>query len=355
MNTNEKMLSLGAESCGCFSYFNKKEFFNSEQFGDLLDDENFEKYSKGIINYLRNKPLPQKVLIDLHPVYKSSELGEKLGKRWQIPTIKIQHHLAHIHAVASENKLKNFIGLALDGTGLGFDGHIWGGEVFEIKAGKHKRLASLEEQILIGSDMAVYEPARVLLSVLANFLNKNQVYKYLKKIYTANEFELLYNQRQERFNCQLASSTGRIIDAAASLLFGINQRQAKHQATVFLEKQATTSYRDLEPVILKDDQGLYRLQTTPLFEYLIANLSKDKKRLAATVLDYLAQGFMVLVHKTKTGTGPMVAAGGLSKLKIISNVFTKNKIKLAEKNPAGDCGLAVGQIWAYQNLTNPGN
>jgi hydrogenase maturation protein HypF len=355
MDIQKIILALGAESCGRFSYLSNDEIFTSKDFGDLIEEDNFQNFSKEVIQCIEENGKPDKVLIDLHPEYNPSRLGEALARKWRVPLIKIQHHLAHIHTVAYENSLKNFMGIALDGTGLGFDGKIWGGEIFRIKNKRHERAGSLEEQILIGADLAVNEPARVLMSVLAKFLNKEEIKNKLKKFYSENEFELLFNQLQQNFNCQLTSSTGRILDAVSCLLFNINKRDFKHQATKHLEENSTIPFKDLKLVIKRDKENIHRLQTTPLFEYLIKNIKKDKKRLAATSQKYLAEGILEIIKKTNKEQLPVVAAGGLSKIKVFQDIFQKNKVILAQKIPAGDCGISIGQIYAYLNLTNPGN
>ena len=126
-------------------------------------------------------------------------------------------------------KIQNsFFGIACDGTGYGFDGKIWGGEVFrnfnfqfsifnKIPNSKIQieRAGHLENQILVGGDLAVREPARMLISILSKFADKKDVYNFVKKYYSRNQFEVLYNQLQGRFNCQETSSTARVLDAVA--------------------------------------------------------------------------------------------------------------------------------------------
>lgn len=170
-----------------------------------------------------------------------------------------QHHLAHIFSVIGEKiieepqlKIKDCFGLASDGTGYGLDGKIWGGEIFKISflASKQKpkikiqRVGHLENQTLIGGDLTIREPARMLISILSRFKIKNQeeikdfIYKFIKKYYSRNQFKLLFNQLQQNFNCQETSSTARILDAVSVLLgFAKNQRNYKHEPIDLLEKK----------------------------------------------------------------------------------------------------------------------
>lgn len=86
-----------------------------------------------------------------------------------LPCLPLQHHFAHIHAVLAENQHAGpAIGLALDGTGLGDDGTIWGGEALMVDTGSlgHQRVARFSHVMLPGGDLAAREPWRVARSYL---------------------------------------------------------------------------------------------------------------------------------------------------------------------------------------------
>lgn len=350
---NKKILALGAESAGNFSVFDNGHVFHSENFGDLLDEKNYAKFQKSILLYLKNKNIiPDIIITDLHPNYKTTIWGENLSKKYNAKHFKIQHHHAHIFSVLDENMLesKTFYGIAMDGTGYGVDGKIWGGEVFEVgsKKLKVKRIGHLENQILIGNELAIREPARMLISILNKFLNKKEVFNYLKKYYTKNEFELLYSQLQQNFNCSKTSSTGRVLDAVSVLLgFSKNERKLKHGPTYLLEENSTKPF-DIESVIKKDGDKLI-LQTTPLFEYLIKNLQKDKKRLAATSELYVAKGLYEIILKSNPlqNIYKIYFGGGLSNNKIISSYLLSKGLITNKKVLRGDAGLSLGQIFYY--------
>ncbi len=451
--SHKTILALGAESAGNFSIFsplsfrtersgernplkpnnpthkgflaslrndkNKKlcgEIYLSDDFGDLLDDNNFKKFQKAILNFLKkNKIKPDIILTDLHPLYKTTLWDAELAKKYsaqggsalggKAEHIQVQHHLAHIFSAIGENILnskseilnpkqiknfkfqnpKSFFGIALDGTGYGLDGKIWGGEIFKISplikgVGGIIRIGHLENQIMIGGDLAVKEPARMLISILDKFSifnfqfsNKSQfsifktkkdfIYSFVKKFYTCNQFELLYNQSQNNFNCVETSSTGRILDAVSILLgFAKNERNYKHEPIDLLEKNSASPYPNLRPKITFNFQlSTFNLLTTPLFEYLIKNINKDKKRLAATAQLYIAQGLHKIIkkniHNTKYAMPNTFLAGGISNNKIISSYFnakgtSANKKIYPVKSkfnrvPRGDAGISFGQIIYY--------
>ncbi|GBE16336.1 hydrogenase maturation protein hypF1 [bacterium BMS3Abin15] len=354
IKSKEVVLALGPESVGNFSIYLKGKIYFSKNFGDLLDNKNFQKFKKTVLQHLKkNKIDPGVVLTDLHPLYKTTVLGNKLARKFKAKHVKIQHHLAHIFSAIGENmtQANNYklpttaLGIACDGTGYGLDEKIWGGEIFRIK--DRKRIGHLENQVMIGGDLAVNEPARMLLSILNNFLEKDGVSKYLKKYYTKNQFELLYNQLQQKFNCQETSSTGRVLDAASVLLgFSKNKRSYKHGPIDLLEKNSTIPYK-IKPGIKNNI-----IQTTPLFKYLIKNIHKDKKRLAATAQQYIVDGLYGITKKTNPKN--IYFAGGMANNKIISSYLEFKGVITNKKIPRGDAGLSFGQT-TYYLLANSGD
>jgi hydrogenase maturation protein HypF len=80
---------------------------------------------------------------------------------------RVQHHHAHIAACMAENKADGpVIGLAFDGTGLGTDNTIWGGEVLVADYHTFSRAAHLAPVPMPGSAAAIKEPWRMAVSHL---------------------------------------------------------------------------------------------------------------------------------------------------------------------------------------------
>ena len=81
--------------------------------------ENLELFSKIFINFK-----PDIIAVDAHPGYFSSSIGKQLAEQQQITPIEVLHHHAHIVSVmAEQNCNEPVIGLALDGIGMGENGH----------------------------------------------------------------------------------------------------------------------------------------------------------------------------------------------------------------------------------------
>lgn len=180
---------------------------------------------------------------------------------------------------------------------------------------------------------------------------KNYIHRFVKKYYTKNEFELIYAQLQQKFNCLETSSTGRILDAVSLLLgFCENNRKYKHEPIALLESNSGKPYADLKPKI-KLSWGKQILSTTFLFEYLVKNLHKDKKRLAATAQLYIAEGLYEIIKKNIPNTRYQIPdtfiAGGIANNKLISEYLISRGAYANKKIPRGDAGLSFGQIVYY--------
>ncbi|EKE19379.1 MAG: hypothetical protein ACD_9C00036G0011 [uncultured bacterium] len=376
------ILALGAESAGNFSAYKNGTIYFSEDFGDLLVEANFKKYKQKLNNFLRkDKIKPEIILSDLHPLFHTTLLAEKLAKKYKAKHMSVQHHLAHILSAIGDESLRaksyklkaDFIGIACDGTGYSEDETVWGGEILKISKSKCQisnqihvqRIGHLEHQALLGRELAIKEPARILIGVINKFsilnsqfpinsqssISKNKkdlAYKLVKKYYSKQHFEVLWNQVQQKFNCIETSSTARILDAVSVLLeFSKNESLRKHGPIALLEKNSSVPYK-LSPVVeFNEKEEIFVLKTTPLFEYLIKNLHKDKKRLAATAQQYIANGLFQILQNTKYDIQNTYFSGGMANNKIISSFLESKGIYTSKKIPRGDAGISFGQIFYY--------
>jgi hydrogenase maturation protein HypF len=301
----------------------------------------FENYKKSIDKFLRfTNTRPDIILADLHPQYNTSLYGQELAKKLNIPIVSVQHHKAHAYSVVAEHNIKDFVAIVCDGLGFGEDNTIWGGEIFDGKS----RVGHLEPQLQLGGDSATQFPAKMLFSILKNFLNVKDARIFLANHFTDAELTILDRQRSEKFNAPLTTSCGRVLDAVSTLLGFCDQRTYDGRPAMVLEAHSTTPY-DLEPVIKNNI-----LMTTPLFEYIIKNIHSDKTRLAATAQLYIARGLYAIAQKYKK---PIIFGGGCAYNRIMSSFMLSHGVLMNKNIPCGDGGISFGQIAYY--LTNPGD
>ncbi len=100
---------------------------------------------------------------DLHTDYASSSAAMT-----RCPSaLSVQHHHAHVVSCMVENSVTDpVLGVVWDGTGLGTDNTIWGGEFLSADASSFTRIAHLRRFPLPGGDQAVREPRRAALGLL---------------------------------------------------------------------------------------------------------------------------------------------------------------------------------------------
>ena len=173
---------------------------------------------------------PVAAVADLHPDYAATRGAAELG----VPVEEVQHHHAHIAACLAENGLDGpVLGIAWDGTGLGTDGTIWGGEFLVCTRADFHRAAWLRPFPLVGGDAAAREPRRAALGVLREMASAHP-----PPGFTPAELAVLDGMLRQGLNVVRTSSAGRLFDAAASLL-GVCQVMAHEgQAAMRLEALA---------------------------------------------------------------------------------------------------------------------
>lgn len=337
----KQILALGAELSNTFCVYKNGKAILSQYMGTTSNVNTFNHYKDMINKFLQFTDVhPEIILADLHPGYNTSIYAEELSKNLEIPLMGIQHHKAHAYSVATEHDLKDFVAIICDGLGYGDDNTIWGGEIFHT----NKRIGHLEPHYQLGGDSATIYPAKMLFSILSKFLSFEECKKYMRSYFKEKELAIMNKQHDKKFNCPLTTSCGRILDAASFLLGFCEERTYEGRPAMLLEANSTLAY-DFEPVI----EGNV-LITTPLFKFLVDNLNKDKKRLAATVQLYLALGLYKIASKFNK---PIVFSGGCAYNKIMTSFMIEKGVYINEKVPCGDGGISFGQIAYF--LANSGN
>jgi hydrogenase maturation protein HypF len=194
-----------------------------------------------------------------------------------LPLIKVQHHHAHIAACLAENGVpRPVIGVALDGTGYGTDGRIWGGEFLLADCAGFQRLARLEYLPLPGGALAIKKPYRTAIGYLLALGIDAGNLPSLKNIAPA-ELDVIKNQIEKGLHAPLTSSMGRLFDAVAALLGvrGIIQYEA--QAAIELEVLARRAEKETGsyPFSLMDEDSLSVIKVRDLFAALLKDIRQD--------------------------------------------------------------------------------
>jgi hydrogenase maturation protein HypF len=235
------LLAVGGHLKNVFALARGRFVYQSQHLGDLENITGLEFFKESLDHLMRTFEIePEAVVHDLHPGYLSTEWAKEWARERGLRTIAVQHHHAHVAGCMAEHGLTGpAIGLALDGTGYGTDGKIWGGEVLIAQLDgaspeEFGRWAHLEYVPMPGGDAAVKEPWRMALGALhaAGFdVESDQIVKLLGA--SASEVRVLKRMIERGINSPMTSSLGRLFDAVAAVV--LNRRAVDYEAQAAIE------------------------------------------------------------------------------------------------------------------------
>ena len=209
----------------------------SQHLGDLENFETLRFFEETLERMARLFHVtPAAVAYDLHPSYLSTQFALRLpGLR----KIAVQHHHAHIASCMAEHQLDGrVIGIAWDGTGLGTDSTIWGGEFLAADYLGFDRYARLRPVLLPGGDSGVREPWRVARSYLFDTLRAIPEHPRWTAMAAPERLRIVDTMLAKRINTIPTSSAGRLFDAVASLIGLRHSVSFEGQAAMMLEAAA---------------------------------------------------------------------------------------------------------------------
>jgi hydrogenase maturation protein HypF len=238
------ILACGGAWKNTFCLARDRHAFLSQHIGDLENYETYRSFQEGVTHYSRLFDVrPALVAYDLHPEYLSTKYAREL-EDGGLPAIGVQHHHAHIASCLADNQRptsERVIGVALDGTGYGTDGAIWGGEFLQgsVQAGFARR-AHLAYMPLPGGEAAIKQPWRLAITQLIEICGVEQTANLplaLTRRAGERDIRRLEALIRNHINTPQTSSAGRLFDAVAALLDlpGTERATYEGQAAVELE------------------------------------------------------------------------------------------------------------------------
>ena len=349
------VLAVGGELKNTVCLTKGKHAFLSQHIGDLENVESYGFFHEAIEHLQKILEIrPKLIAYDLHPDYFSTKWAVQQAG---VELIGVQHHHAHIASCMAENHLEGkVIGFALDGTGYGTDGHIWGGEVLIAGYDAFERAAHLEYMPLPGGAAAIREPWRMAVSYLSHHFGEDLWNLDIPFVHQLDrrKTELVLKAMKQDINAPLTSSCGRLFDAVAALI-GIREKvNYEAQAAIELEMAITPGEdRDgYEVEILNTDHGVI-LRTRKMFQEIVEDLQRDvtigeiSRRFHVGLVQALVRIAELL--RDKSGLTRVCLSGGT-----FHNVYLSRKLerRLSAADfevfshrdvPAGDGGLSLGQ------------
>lgn len=356
---NTSILALGAMLKNTFTILNNKKIHVSQYIGNTNDYYTQESF-KNILNTYQKllKPKYEVILIDKHLGYFSSDYGKELAQNKGLNIVEVQHHKAHLYAVLGENNLletqENILGVIWDGTGYGDDGNVWGGEFFLYNNGVAKRIYHLNEYPFILGNKLPKEP-RISALVMAMKLNDNEI---VKSKFSSTEWKIY--QKLLKSSTLKCTSIGRLFDAIASIVLGIDKQSYEGEAAMELENAAYRYFRannfTKHYSYLNDNQKTPDNFTHCILKNVISDINKGFSK------DFIAAKFHItLAHyinmvakeqSRKFGIKKIAFSGGVFQNQWLVELilsFMKNKFQLyfhKELSP-NDENISFGQLMYY--------
>jgi hydrogenase maturation protein HypF len=305
--------------------------------------------------------LPTVVATDMHPDYASTSeahrFADELASGGCEPTIvEVQHHYAHVLSCMADNGLDgSVLGVAWDGTGLGSDGTVWGGEFLLANPRDFVRVAHLRPFRLPGGEKAMREPRRSAAGLLFEVFRADAP-SVLPEVFAGRKAWV--RMLESGLNSPVTTSAGRLFDAVAAIA-GLRQiSRFEGQSAMELE-WAIRNDTPPRPYSLEvaERSGVLLLDWEPMIRAIL----RDRERrmpvaaIARGFHDALVAGIVDVAQHV--GEERVVLSGGCLQNRYLTEQAVQ-RLRAAglrpywhQRVPPNDGGIALGQAYASAGRT----
>ena len=274
---------------------------------------------------------------------------------------------------------KRVLGIALDGIGYGDDGTLWGGEFLAADFRGYERICRFAPVPLPGGVRAMQEPWRNTWAQLRPDWDRilgQYGHIDIVRFLVSQPLETLERMAKRGVNSPLASSCGRLFDAAAAAV-GLSVERVYHegQAAIELEAIASACFESESgngyPVDIHQD-GMLELRFSSTWRALLDDLSRGvlAEVVAARFHHALIQGVAAAALRLAEShnLGDVVLSGGVFQNRLMAEgvqarISTAGlRVLMPCQLSANDGGLSLGQaviarartVSHSQGLVSPG-
>jgi hydrogenase maturation protein HypF len=318
-----EILALGPQMKTTLCILKGTLAFVSPHIGDMETPEarDFHQESLALMQKIAECK-PDIIACDLHPSYYTTKLAEELPYS---RIVKVQHHHAHIVSAMAEHGIEGeVIGVAMDGTGYGLDGTVWGGEFLIAEEAAFMRIGHIMNYLLPGGEKAIREPWRIAVSLLREAYGNNwtEAAEELQIVPEKSYYETMDRIMVQKFNSPVTSSLGRLFDGVAALL-GIRRKVTfEGQAAMELEAMAKGKTDFLLPFDVIKTGNVLRLDFSPMIRNIVDEIRKGRSKTEIAcafhmTLPVLFRGMVESIRK-QTGLNRVVLSGGCFQNRILT-------------------------------------
>jgi len=347
-------LAVGAHLKNSVALSNGSQVYLSQHIGDLSTRAAYASFVSAIRDLSALYELsPGYAITDRHPDYLSTQYAASAG----CSTQKVQHHLAHILSCMGEHQVEGpVLGVSWDGTGLGDDGTIWGGEFLLVDSLSYTRMAHLRYFPLPGGEAAIHEPRRAALGLLFEIFG-DEVFTMdgIPSLagFSTDERGIIKQALRRGVNTPVTSSAGRLFDAVSSLLGVCQVTGYEGQAAMMLEYAADGVRTDttFEYEMIGRDDTLV-IDWSPMIRTILSEMRMGNNvgLIATAFHNTLVE--MIVDISVRAGQKQVVLSGGCFQNRYLTE-RTVRRLRTAgfepywhQRVPPNDGGIALGQIVA---------
>lgn len=298
------------------------------------------------------------IACDIHPDYASTRFAEDFHRT----IVGVQHHYAHALSCQIDNNMDTpFLAVTWDGTGLGTDGTVWGGEFLVIDADSFTRIGHMRQFRLPGGEAAIREPRRAAVGLLWELFGS--VYSASCELSTLKTFEekelrIIHKMLANDVNCPVTSSVGRLFDAVASLLGYCHVNTFEGQAAMRLGFAAEYGATDASyPFEIDNTRKPIIIDWGPMIHGILADIRADVGRevISAKFHNSLVEAIVEVAKRS--GLARIALTGGcfqnryLTERAIVKLEEAALKAFRHHRIPPNDGGLAAGQLMAVSRAS----
>lgn len=364
------ILAVGGELKNTICITRGRMAFLSQHIGDMESPSTIEYFTKTVKRLSRILDVkPRLIAADLHPDYAATRWAEQQ----ELQVLKVQHHHAHIAGCMAEHRIEGpVIGVALDGTGFGTDGRIWGGEILVCDLANFERAGHLDYVQLPGGDRAVAEPWRMALSYLLHTFGnawEEHLPENMHRI-PAKKRQAVIQMMMSGVNSPWTSSCGRLFDGVAALL-GLHHKVAfEGQAAMRLEMvagehdgNAADGGYEIQPRAGNDG---FLIDPADFVRGVVGDIERglSARAISRRFHAALARTFSLacVLLRRQTGLNQVALSGGVFQNRLLTESIVDEleaagfNVLLHKQVPANDGGLSLGQavVAAHRSLTASG-
>ncbi|WP_429145452.1 carbamoyltransferase HypF [Aeromonas rivipollensis] len=303
---------------------------------------------------------PELLVSDCHPGYLSHQWAKNYCRDQGATHLEVQHHHAHLLGVMAEHDITGpVLGVAFDGTGLGDDGTLWGGELLLADVKSFTRVAHLTPFKLIGGEAAIREPVRQLLGLLFESYGVAEISALDIPLINKLPAERISNLHQLWHlgrNAPHTSSIGRLFDAVAALLGVIDTPDYEGEAGLLLEAAALQLSPDELPFPLafglsQSAEGPLHIEWAELLNTLVGERRKGTSTASLAAGFIRAISNLVIALAERFPGYPVALGGGVFQNRVLMDQLVPaleaagRQVLTSETLPLNDGGIAAGQLW----------